>query len=623
VCGIAGATGNQGEWIDRATRCIHHRGPDRSSIYRDAAVQLGHARLAVIDLSPEADQPMFSEDGSLAIIFNGEFYNFQDCRAELEAQGHTFRTHADTEVLLRLYEVYGDECLDRVRGMFAFAVWDKRRERLFLARDRMGEKPLYYTRLRDGHLLFASEIKSLLSHPDVSREIDPVALDEYLTYLYIPAPRTIFRDIAVLPPAHSLTWQDRQFSVKAYWSLPDVEPFHGDAADVEEAAYALLQKSVRQTLIADVPLGVFLSGGIDSASIVAIASQHTARLKTFTVVFDRDGARYDERVPARLVADHFGTDHRELRISGDTPSLLPTIVRHFDQPFGNPTALLTYQLSQAAREQVTVAVGGDGGDEVFAGYPRYRGILLAEHYARVPAGIRGVIDAASRALPESTSGRHTLRRAREFFGNSRESLQERYIGWVGYFDEPLKNDLYQAPLRSVARQNDARSFLRNLLEPVTAPFLDRALRCDLRSFLPYNVLEYGDKMSMAHGLEVRLPFLDADLVSLMARLPGSVKMPNGRAKFLLKGMMSTRLPAAIVKRKKMGFNPPMGVWIERDLKALIDDHLGERQVRARGYFNPAAIRDLYSSHVAGRRDFSLHLWALLVLEEWHRQYIDA
>lgn len=620
MCGIVGATGNHGGWIGRALAAIRHRGPDRQASISCVDVQLAHARLAVIDLSPDADQPMLSDDRTMAVVFNGELYNFEEEKRHLESLGHRFRTRSDTEVLLHLYGRYGEACLERMRGMFAFAIWDFRERRLFVARDRLGEKPLYYHQLGDGHLAFASEIKALLKLPDFRRDVDPIALDQYLTYLYVPPPRTIFRGISQLRPGECLSWQDGRFRQRVYWTVP-LPSSTESAAEVAQEARRLFDRSVQRTLVADVPVGVFLSGGIDSSAIVATAARFSPRLKTFTVTFGAEGARYDERASARTVAATFGTEHREICVSGRSTELLSTVVRHFDQPFGNPTALLTYEVSRLTRQHVTVVLGGDGGDEVFGGYPRYRGIRLAQAYRRLPVSLRRVAAAASCLMPESTSGRHTLRRAKEFLAGGAQSLEEMYLGWIGYFDRRLKAVLYVDSFRAQLPDGGAESILYGALEHTSSDFVDRAIRCDLLTFLPFNVLEYGDKMSMAHGLELRLPFLDADLVSLMAAVPHTVKMTGGVSKALLRTMMADRLPAATIGRRKMGFNPPMGVWINRELEGVLDNYLSDRQVQLRAYFQPGVIAHMRQMHRRRRRDFSLHLWALIVLEEWHRQYI--
>ncbi len=623
MCGIVGGTGDQRHWIEAATRSLRHRGPDRWSVYAPSDVQLGHARLAVIDLSEAADQPMFSADGSAAIVFNGEFYNFQDERERLLQAGQRFHTQSDTEVLLRLYEIEGDACLSRLNGMFAFAIWDARAGRLLLARDRLGEKPLYYTRLADGNVLFASEIKALLLHPAISRQLDICALEDYLTYLYIPAPRTAFSGISKVLPGERLVWRQGQLTHERYWRLPEtISSPRGDEGALASEIEGLLRHSVRQRLIADVPVGIFLSGGIDSSSIVALAAETGSRLKTFTVTFGDEGGRYDERSAARRVARRYGTEHHEFCVSGACTDRLPEIVRHFDQPFGNPTALLAYEMSRITRDHVTVVLGGDGADEVFGGYPRYRGIRWATRYRLVPPQIRAATARFATLLPESKSGFHSLRRAKEFLAGTMLPWEQMYVEWISYFTPSLKQRLFSPALRASLSDYQSERFVHGLLGSNHEPFLDRAIRCDLQSFLPENILEYGDKMSMAHGLELRLPMLDPALVGMLSSLPASQKLRGGTPKRLLKRAMASRLPAWVLRRRKIGFNPPMGIWIERELRHKTAEYLSESQIRRRGYFDPDTVATMQRLHRSGRRDYSLHLWALLVFEEWHRQYLD-
>ena len=622
MCGIVGGTGQQGDWIEIATHTLRHRGPDRSRVMRRPEVQLGHARLAIIDRSEGADQPMVSGDGRLALVFNGELYNFQQRRSELQRCGEVFRTRSDTEVMLKLYERHGLACLDFVKGMFAFGLWDGGARTLLLARDRLGEKPLYFFVLPDGNILFASEIKALLRHPSVERRINLLALDDYLTYLYVPGRSTIFEGILKLQPGERLLWRASNVTIESYWTLPPVDSAARATPDILGQIQSRLDESVASTLVADVPVGIFLSGGLDSSAIVAAAASRTSRLKTFTVTFDSGASRYDERQAARAVANRFGTEHHELAVSGQSTELLPTIVRHFDQPFGNPTALLTYQISQETRKYVTVVIGGDGGDEVFAGYPRYRGIVWSEQFRRLPLVCRHAMATIGTILPESVTGQHGWRRLKEFLKGSAQPISEMYVGWVEYFDSIQKAALYTTAMREETAGHDSRDYLRSLFAREGPSTVDRAIRSDLQSFLPWNVLEYGDKMSMAHGLELRLPLLDADLVSLMARLPASEKINGSESKRVLRKVVANRLPPDVLARPKVGFNPPMGMWIDKQLTLLMDDYLGDRQVKMRGYFNPEAIRELRSLHARRRRDCSLHLWALLVLEEWHRAYVD-
>jgi asparagine synthase (glutamine-hydrolysing) len=626
MCGIAGYVGTEQPGLGAAMAgLLRHRGPDESgetvlSVGHGRACVLAHQRLSVIDV-PGGHQPQTSEDGLVHVVFNGEIYNFRALRAELEAKGHRFATRSDTEVIVHLYEEHGDDLVHLLRGMFAFALWDGRRERLLLARDRLGVKPLYYALPESGEigLAFASELKSLLHVPGVSRALDLESLAAYLAYLYVPHPRTAVAGARRLPPGHLLVAEAGRIEVRRYWSLdPDAE------ADPDpERLWQLVSEAVELRLVADVPLGSFLSGGIDSSSIVAAATEAEGPLDTFTVVFPRPEERlYDERDDARAVADAFATRHHELEARADARELLPELVRHFDEPFGNPTALLVYELSRLTRQHVKVALAGDGADELFAGYPRFRGLAAASWYRRVPAPVRALAAAGARAMPESTRGRHSLRRAREFALAPTESLESAYLSWITYFDAGRRADLVRPEVLERLRESPPpERFVLDLFERAPRDDLvNRLSHVELQSFLPCNVLEYGDRMSMAHGLEVRVPFTDHRLVEHVLGLPGAVKLRRGRTKAILRDAAAPHLPARPLEKRKVGFNPPMGVWLNRELSSLVDSHLSREQVEARGLFRPEAVERLVASLRSGRRDVSLHVWSLIVLEQWQREY---
>jgi asparagine synthase (glutamine-hydrolysing) len=505
--------------------------------------------------------------------------------------------------------------------MFAFALWDAKRDRLLLARDRLGVKPLYYALPEGGdiQLAFASELKALLQVPGVSRELDIESVASYLAYLYIPHPRTAVRGAQRLPPAHVLVAEGGNVEVRRYWSLD------GTAEDEPnpERLWEQLAEAVELRLVADVPVGAFLSGGLDSSTIVAAMAERDGVPDTFTVTFPRAEERlYDERDDARVVADAFGTRHHELEASADVRDLLPEIVRHFDEPFGNPTALLVYELSRLTRQHVKVALAGDGADELFAGYPRFRGLAAASWYRRVPAPVRALAAAGARALPESSHGRHGLRRAREFALAPLESLEGAYLSWITYFDPVQRADLFTDDVQERLRESPPpERFVEELFE--RAPrndLVNRLSFVELQSFLPCNVLEYGDRMSMAHGLEVRAPYTDHEFVQSVLSLPGSAKLERGRSKAILRAAAQGRLPDRPLTKRKVGFNPPMRLWLNRELAPLVDSHLSREQVEARGLFRPAAVERLVRELRGGRRDVSLHVWSLIVLEQWQREY---
>lgn len=623
MCGITGAVpGIDPELLRRMTATLVHRGPDGDGYFSAPEASLGHRRLAIIDL-PGGAQPMTSADGRFTLIFNGEIYNFRELRRELEAAGARFTTRSDTEVLLAAYARWGREALDRLRGMFAFAVWDAERRLLFLARDRLGVKPLYYAQL-GGQILFASEIKALLAHPDVPRRVRASAVDDFLTYLYVPAPQTIFEGIEELPPAHWLEWHDGALRTERYWdALP--APSDASASQLTDAVLATLDEAVRLRMVSDVPLGAFLSGGLDSSSIVALMAQaSSAPVRSFSLGFGAGEEQYSELEYARSVSSRYATEHRELEIRPQCAALLPQMVAQFDEPFGNPTALLVYQLSELTRRHVTVALAGDAGDEVFLGYPRYRGVRMRERLDHVPAPLRRLLKFASGAIAENSNGYHARRRAREFLSTADLSWQQAYASWVGYFDAPMRSALYSDSFRHEVGGYDAAAFLDGWFDRVRgcAP-LDQAAYVDLHTFLPFNLLEYGDRMSMAHSLEVRLPFTDHRLIELSMRIPASLKLRGSETKHILRRAVGPLLPPEILSRPKLGLNPPLGIWLRGELVPLLDRYLSAESVRRRGWFRPEAVARLVADFRSGRRDFSLHLWALLVLEEWCRQQLDG
>jgi asparagine synthase (glutamine-hydrolysing) len=626
VCGIAGYLGVEHRGLGGSMAALlRHRGPDEAGEVvlptRSGGVcSLAHQRLSIIDI-PGGHQPLTNEDGSVQVIFNGEIYNFRELRAALEGRGHRFKTRSDTEVIVHLYEDHGDDCVQHLRGMFAFALWDAKRERLLLGRDRLGVKPLYYAIPENGdvELAFASELKALFEVPGVSRELDLESLASYLAYLYVPHPRTAVRGARRLPPAHILVAEGGRVDVRRYWSLEDV----AETAADPERLWELVAESVDLRLVADVPVGSFLSGGLDSSAIVAAMSERNETPETFTVVFPREEERlYDERADARTVADAFATRHHELEARADARELLPEIVRHFDEPFGNPTALLVYELSRLTRQHVKVALAGDGADELFAGYPRFRGLAAASWYRRVPGPVRALAAAGARALPESTRGRHGLRRAREFALAPVDSLESAYLSWITYFDAGRRADLLHRDVQERLRESPPpERFVEELFERAPKDDLvNRLSFVELQSFLPCNVLEYGDRMSMAHGLEVRAPYTDHRLVEHVLGMPGSAKLQRGRSKAILRAAAAPRLPERPVSKRKVGFNPPMGLWLNHELSPLVDSHLSREQVEARGLFRPEAVERLVGELRGGRRDVSLHVWSLIVLEQWQREY---
>lgn len=624
MCGIAGIAGRCDEGAVRAmTDALAHRGPDDTGIYADAHVTLGHRRLSIIDLAA-GHQPMAAENGALQVVFNGEIYNFLELRAELEARGHVFRTRSDTEVILEAYRAYGDACVERLRGMFAFALWDTRTRRLLLARDPVGIKPLYYAE-HNGCLYFGSEIKAILACPEIPRTIDYESVDDFFTYLYTVPPRTMFRAIRQLPPAHLAVWQEGRWSQRRYWRLQFAPETRPEAEWAEETA-ACLRETVRNHLIADVPLGAFLSGGLDSASIVHfMAGESADPVRTFTIGFGAEGSLYDETAAARDIANRYGTQHTELTAQADIVELLPTLVRHFDEPFGNPSAVLFYVLCRLIREHVTVVLSGDGGDECFGGYPRHAGAGLALRYRQLPGWLRrGVINPLVQRLPESTRGFHALRRLREFSAGSLLEPEDMYASWIGYFSADERQRLFTPELRRATGGRDAFAYLRDVFRECDGvDFVSRVLYVDLTTFLPHNLLQCTDRMSMAHSLESRVPLADQRLIELLARVPADLKVQGTHTKRLLRKCMEGRLPAETLARKKLGFNPPLGVWLNTHLAPRVQEYLSDAALHDAGLFDAGFVRALERDHQASRRDYTWHLWALLLFEEWRRQYRPA
>jgi asparagine synthase (glutamine-hydrolysing) len=635
MCGIYGEISDRPAAVE-CGQAIRHRGPDDAGqqvfvlhnpkLY----VSLLHRRLSIIDLSPAGRQPMTNEDGTVWIIFNGEIYNFQELREQLIAAGHHFQSKTDTETIIHGYEQWGEGVIARLHGMFALAIWDTQQRRLLLARDRIGKKPLFY--YSDGNkFLFGSEIKSLLASGETPVKPDMEALHDYLTYLYFPAPRTAFAGICKLPPATLMTVQvgaDGKLTQqqKIFW---DPVESAGAAREVPlqeavERTRELINEAVRSRLISDVPLGVFLSGGLDSGSIAAFAARNSQeRIKTFTIGF-QDSKYFDESQPAAEVAGKFGADHHLLQVDAHCAEHMATVVRHFDEPFGNPTAVLEYLLTRQMRQSVTVALSGDGGDEAFGGYVRYAGARMAQRYRKLPSAFtRGFMVRLSHLLRDDTRGRHGYRRVREFLESAWMPQQEMYLQWVGYFSEKEKRSMYTQEFSQRVGARDSGNFLRELFR--RGDSLDPLARLgyvDMASFLSGNCLEYADRMAMANSLELRCPLADHRIQEFGLSLPFSWKYRRGKTKWILREAMKGTLPQSILQGKKIGFNPPVPQWINGELRPLISDLLSPHAIGQRGIFRPDAISTLLQDHFQGKRDNALKIWGLLMLELWFRMYID-
>jgi asparagine synthase (glutamine-hydrolysing) len=601
---------------------LWHRGPDGEGYYLDEDVGLAMRRLAIIDVAG-GNQPIFNENRTVCVLLNGEIYNFLDLRAELEQRGHRFATHSDTEVIVHAYEDEGTACVERLWGMFALAVWDRANRRLLLARDRLGKKPLVYHAARGG-LAFASEFQALLTHPAVPREVDPGAIDDYLTYLCVPSPRTAFRGVAKLPPGHRLIWHRGSVVVEPYWELRFGEKLPVGEDEALERFAALFRDAVRRRLIADVPLGAFLSGGMDSSSVVAeMAALSSGPVRTFSIGFgERD---FDELRYARQVAERFGTDHHELVVQPNALGVLPELVRHYGEPFGDSSAVPTYYVSRLTRQHVTVALSGDGGDELLAGYERHWAAQAAARYDAIPRFVRhGLIRPLIPLMPEPRRRRAFLRRAKRFMLAAHLPALERYMHWVGAYNSCQKAALFTDEFRELVAGNDPSEWLRRAIgaEP-RLDAVDAVQRADTLIYLPEDLLAKVDIATMANSLEARAPFLDHRLVEFCAALPSHYKLRGRTSKWLLRRLMRDRLPPAVLTRSKMGFGVPVGEWLRGDLYPLLADTVLSDRAFARGYFRREAVHAMVYEHTSHRADHTPHLWALLVLELWFRTFLDT
>lgn len=633
MCGITGvvwanrAEPVDSETLDRMTDILRHRGPDGRGTYLrsfedGSGVGLGHRRLAIIDPARGA-QPMSNEARTVWITYNGEFYNYREVRDKLVACGHCFRTDCDTEVLLHLYEEKGVDCLEEIRGMFAFAIWDEPRRRLFLARDRLGKKPLVYHEA-GGRLLFASEIKSLLQVPGVPREVDPPTIDAYLSFLYVPHPQTIFKGIRKLPPAHYAVYQQGRLQVGRYWGLECNGESSDTAEHLRERLREELSESVRLRLRSDVPLGAFLSGGIDSTAIVGLAQRHLPRpVKTFTIGFPV--ASHDESRYGRTAADHLRTDHHEAMVEPDAVGILPKLVWHFDEPFGDGSAVPTYYVAQAARQQVKVALTGDGGDELFAGYPRYRTAHAMGLFDRLPNWLKWLTASALwRHLPARPRESSIARRLKSRIEALRRPAHERLSLWVTIFQKSLRHQLYSPDFEEVIRSSQAANFVAS----TAAMFEGRvpgkqAMLVDLLTYLPCDLLAKVDITSMAHGLECRCPFLDHRIVEIAASIPYRQLVHGNGQKPMLTSTLPEMFPDVLRARKKTGFSMPVGHWFRGQLESFAREVLLDKRSLERGYFRRASMEQLLDEHKSGSWNHGDRIWALLCLELWHSTFVDS
>ena len=645
MCGVAGAIWTAGGTpvsaaeLRRMTDVLSHRGPDDADVWIGAApggggVALGHRRLSILDPTPCGRQPMLDPATGCRIVFNGEIYNYRELAPGVTAD-RPLETGTDTEVLLRSFAADGAACLGPLRGMFAFAAFDPRTGALLLARDRLGQKPLFLRR-EPGRLLFASELKALLQVDGAPREVDPAAIDEFLAYQYVPDPRCVLKGYEKLPAGSLGTWTGGRFEVRSYWDA--ASPGEARGADAPrssggwvEELKATLTEAVRLRLRSDVPLGAFLSGGVDSTVICAIAQdvlkeQGVGPLKTFSIGFAEK--RYDESEHARLAAKTLGTEHREFRVAPDALAALPRLAWHYDEPFGDSSAIPTLALSEHTREHVTVALSGDGGDELFSGYERYRAVRLAAAIDRL-GPLKSLLAAGVwQRLPASVEQKSLRRRAKRFLAELGKPPHERYLRWVGIFDAETRGALYTPEFAARLADHDAAAVMYRAFTECDGGDPVRAASCaDLLTYLPNDILTKVDRASMAVGLEARSPLLDHRVAELAAQMPQSVKVRGRSAKWPLKAARWSedfaRLPDGFLERRKTGFGVPLGPWFRGELRSLLDDVLLSDRAAARGWFRPGAVRSLIEQHAAGRWDHSARLWCLLMLELWCRTWLDT
>ena len=649
MCGICGEIDfNKGvrvEPVRRMCKALTHRGPDDEGMVfikgdqyvegKDSSgfppdgngfeVAMGHRRLSIIDLSAAAHQPMCNEDGRIWIVFNGEIYNFQETREKLDKKGHSFKSKSDTEVILHAYEEWGVECLNHFRGMFAFAIWDSNLQQLFMARDRLGKKPLVYFQ-QNSHFAFASEIKALLQVPGIERDVNICALHHYLTYQYVPSPETIFERIKKLPPAHYLIY-DRtgNLRIERYWRLnfDSSHQSHTNLQELEDRIRTELEESVKLRLISDVPLGAFLSGGVDSSLVVGIMAKLSGNpVKTFSIGFEEK--EFDELSYARIVSERFSTEHHEFIVKPDAIEILPKLVWHYNEPFSDSSAIPTYYVANLTKDFVKVVLTGDAGDENFAGYPRYLRSKLVAYFSKIPEKLRkDLLPNFIRAFSTFHWREKRLNRLADFIESLSSGNAKNYAEQIKIFNAKEKEDIYTEDFRKKVEKIDPLDFLlKKFEESGTEDLLEQLLYVDINSYLPEDLLVKMDIATMANSLEARVPFLDHKFVELVAGIPPHLKLKGTKSKFILKTAFKDLLPEAIFKRKKMGFGVPVSRWFRKELKDYIYEILLDPKTLNRGYFKRETIERLLNDHITLRYDHSIRIWALLVLEIWFRIFVD-
>jgi asparagine synthase (glutamine-hydrolysing) len=630
MCGICGIFNLDGQTVDkellqRMNNTLVHRGPDGEGYFIQSNIGLGHRRLSIIDIEG-GKQPMGNEDDSIQVVFNGEIYNFLELKKDLEAKGYRFRTRSDTETIIYGYEEWGEDIIQKLRGMFAIALWDSRNQKLLLIRDRIGKKPVYYYLGKD-HISFASEIKALLMDKSIPKEIDPIALDSYLSFGYVPSPLSIFKAIRKLPPAHVAVYRPGDFRVRQYWDLDmGNEAFPKPEKEVLEELKSLFDEAVRLRLISDVPLGAFLSGGVDSSAVVASMAGLIGKepVKTATIGFSDKS--FDEIEYARIVAKLYQTDHTEFVVNPDALKVLEDIVWHLDEPFADASAIPTYYVSKMARQKVTVALSGDGGDETFAGYiNRYYMNRLEDSIRRKLPGFlkQNILGPMGEIYPKADFLPRPFRLKR-FLSNLSHTFEQAYFRDMSFYFLPeMKEKLYRSEFKSAIKDINAFDILRDHFKVNQNPDItSRVQYVDIKTYLPEDILIKVDRMSMAHSLEVRAPILDHKLIEYVGSLPSTLKLKGKESKYIFKKMLEDRLPKNILYRKKQGFSIPLASWLRNELKGFVEETLFLSQNGLSSFFNLKYIEDLWRKHLSGRQNYAYPLWGVMMFSLWKRKFLD-
>lgn len=628
MCGIVGIAYRETrpverEILEKMNQAIVHRGPDEDGFYLNKNIGLAMRRLSIIDLA-SGQQPIHNHDKTKWIVFNGEIYNFQELRADLEKNGHQFYTNSDTEAIIHLYDQYGVDCVQHLRGMFVFAIWDETEKSLFIARDRVGKKPLLYSHQSNGDLIFGSEFQALLQHPSLSREVDYEAIHHYLSYLCVPAPLTAFKQIRKLEPAHWLLWKNGEVKTQRYW-LPD---FHKKIKiteqEAEEETLKLLREATKMRMISEVPLGAFLSGGVDSSIVVALMAEQSEKpVKTFSIGFEEED--FSELKYAKRVAEHIGAEHHEFIVKPNAIEILPMLVEHYGEPYADSSSIPTYYVSRETRKHVTVALNGDGGDESFAGYERYLAMRLSEKYHKIPSFLRkGLIENTVNLFPASELKRRSrVKDLKRFLNAASLPKVERYLQWVGAIDKSSKDALYTEDFKNQVKTADSARFLRQWFDKSNGNgIVDATMFTDQMTYLPNDLLVKVDIASMANSLEARSPLLDHKVIEFAASLPESIKLKGAENKSLLKKVGSRLVPRDVLYRQKMGFGVPIANWLRGNLKDFLRENLLSEKFVKRGIIKSETVENLVREHLTAGKDHYNQLWTLLMLELWFQRFID-